>query len=98
MGAPRKLQQVRACRGVLGELVVGAHGACPSIEPGKNQRALARRSSEMPRLLAELQLLCDEGERGLGHLTPTVINRQGMPATLHFTDLRDRGIALLEFV
>ncbi len=37
---------------------------------------LMRRTSEMLRLLADLQLLRDEGERGLSHFTPSVVNNQ----------------------
>src|SRR5713101_5246853 len=49
----------------------------------------------MPRLLAFLKLLRDERERGLGYVTPPVVNRQGMPAVVYFTDLRHAGILLL---
>jgi len=37
---------------------------------------LARRSSDMPRLLAFLKLLRDERECGLGHFSPSVVNHQ----------------------
>ena len=59
---------------------------------------LARRLSEMPRLLAFLKLLRDERERGLGHFTPSVVNRQGMPAVGYFADLGHAGILLLLLV
>src|SRR3989442_15356328 len=49
-------------------------------------------------LLADRELLRDEGERGLGHFTPPVVNGQGMPATGYFADLRDRGIVLLSLI
>ena len=63
--------------------------------------AFASRMEETPpglSLLTDLQLLGDEGERGLGHVTPSVVNRQGMPAIGDFADLRDRGIVLLSLV
>src|SRR2546421_7295602 len=59
---------------------------------------LARRSSDMLRLLADLQLLRDEGERGLGHFTPPVVNYQGMSAIGHLVNFRDGGILLLLLV
>ncbi len=41
------------------------------------QRALlSKNGNDMPRLLAFLKLLRDEGERGLGHFTPSVVNGQ----------------------
>src|SRR5438105_9944645 len=46
-------------------------------------------------LLALSKMLCDEGERGLGHLTPPVVNDQGMPAVGHLVNFRDGGILLL---
>ena len=52
----------------------------------------------MPRLLADLQLLRDEGERGLGHVTPPMVDSQRMPAVGHLAELRDRGIVLLQLV
>src|SRR5258707_6710242 len=52
----------------------------------------------MPRLLADLHLLRDEGERDLGHVTPPMVNGQGVPATRDFAELRDRGIVLLQLV
>src|SRR2546421_7472606 len=61
----------------------------------QHQRALARRTSEMLRLLADLELLRDEGERGLGHFTPPVVNDQGMPAVGHLVNFRDGRILLL---
>ena len=48
--------------------------------------------SDMPRLLAYLKLLRDERERGLGHVTPSVVNGQGMPAVGHLVKLRHAGI------
>ena len=47
---------------------------------GPESAKLARRSSDMLVLLADLQLLRDEGERGLGHFTPPVVDDQGMSA------------------
>src|SRR5258707_9191642 len=52
----------------------------------------------MPRLLADRELLGDEGERDLGHVTPPMVNGQGVPATRDFAELRDRGIVLLQLV
>src|SRR5260370_9397390 len=54
--------------------------------------------SKCVRLLADLQLLRNEGERGLGHFTPAVVNGQGMPATRYFMDLSHAGILLLLLV
>jgi hypothetical protein len=72
--------------------------ACSSVEPSKNQRHSRRRSSEMPQLLALLKLLRNEGERDLSHVTPAVVNDQGVPATGYFAELRDRWIVLLQLV
>ena len=49
----------------------------------------------MLRLLADLQLLRDEGERGLGHFPPPVVNDQRMSAIGHLVNFRDGGILLL---
>src|SRR5947199_10448473 len=49
----------------------------------------------MPRLLVLLKLLGDERERGLGHITPSMVNCQGVPAAGYFTDLSHAGILLL---
>ena len=49
-------------------------------------------------LLAGLQLLRDEGERSLSHLTPSVVNGQGVPAIRHFVELGDFGVVLLQLV
>src|SRR5437868_13301156 len=65
---------------------------------GPESAKLARRSSDTLRLLADLELLRDEGERGLGHFTPPVVNDQGMSAIGHLVDLRDGGILLLLLV
>src|SRR5713101_1780223 len=70
----------------------------PVHTQGPESAKLARRSSDMLRLLADLQLLRDEGERGLGHLTPPVVDDQGMPAVGHLADFRDGGIFLLLLV
>src|SRR6266581_3764818 len=59
---------------------------------------LTRRSSDMLVLLADLQLLRDEGERGLGHFSPPVVDDQGMPSVGHLADFRDGGIFLLLLV
>jgi hypothetical protein len=64
----------------------------------KNQRHSRLRSSERLRLLADRELLGDEGERDLGHVMPPVVNDQGVPATSYFAELRDRGIVLLQLV
>src|SRR6266436_205129 len=63
-----------------------------------NSRVRPLELTSNDRLLADLQLLGDEGECGLGHLTPAVVNRQGMPATGYFAELRDGGIVLLQLV
>src|SRR5712692_1806021 len=70
----------------------------PVHTQGPESAKLARRSSDMLRLLADLQLLRDEGERGLGHFTPPVVDDQGMPAVGHLADFRDGGIFLLLLV
>src|SRR5438067_12954888 len=58
----------------------------------------AEQARDMPRLRAFLKLLRDERERDLGHFTPSVVNRQGMPAIGYFTDLGHAGILLLLLV
>src|SRR5216683_4472455 len=57
-----------------------------------------RRSSERPRLLADRELLCDEGEGNLSHITPPMVNDQGMSSIGDCAELGDRGIVLLQLV
>src|SRR5258708_5748051 len=57
-----------------------------------------RRSSEMPRLLADRELLCDEGEGNLSHITPPMVNDQGMSSIGDCAELGDGGIVLLQLV
>lgn len=46
----------------------------PVHTQGPEAAKLARRSRGILRLLADLQLLCDEGERDLSHLRPPVVD------------------------
>src|SRR5260370_19025606 len=57
-----------------------------------------RRSSEMPRFLADRELLCDEGEGNLSHITPPMVNDQGMSSIGDCAELGDGGILLLQMV
>src|SRR5438128_877073 len=57
-----------------------------------------RRSSEMPRLLADRELLGDEGEGDLSYITPPMVNDQGMSSIGDCAELGDRGIVLLQLV
>src|SRR5258708_20870157 len=57
-----------------------------------------RRSSEMPRFLADRELLCDEGEGNLSHITPPMVNDQGMSSIGDCAELGDGGIVLLQLV
>src|SRR5258708_33326128 len=72
--------------------------ACSSVEPGKNQRHSRRRSSERPRLLADRELLCDEGEGNLSHITPPMVNDQGMSSIGDCAELGDGGVVLVPLV
>src|SRR5260370_38726072 len=72
--------------------------ACSSVEPSKNQRHSRRRSSERPRLLDDRELLCDEGEGNLSHITPPMVNDQGMSSIGDCAELGDGGIVLLHLV
>src|SRR6266849_10661570 len=65
---------------------------------GPESAKLARRSRGILRRLADRELLRDEGERGLGHFTPPVVNDQGMSAIGHLVNFRDGGILLLLLV
>src|SRR5258708_29331928 len=76
----------------------GPGGPVHSYGKRRESAKLARRSSDMLRLLPDRELLRDEGERGLGHFTPPVVDDQGMPAIGEFVDLRDGGILLLLLV
>src|SRR5260221_12527143 len=55
-----------------------------------------RRSSERPRLLADRELLCDKGEGNLSHITPPMVNDQGMSSIGDCAELGDGGIVLLQ--
>src|SRR5258708_32175333 len=55
-----------------------------------------RRSSEMPRFLADRELLCDEGEGNLSHITPPMVNDQGMSSIGDCAELGDGGVVLLQ--
>src|SRR5260221_742188 len=57
-----------------------------------------RRSSEMPRFLADRELLCDEGEGNLSHITPPMVNDQGMSSIGDCAELGDGGIVVLQLV
>src|SRR5258707_9379766 len=57
-----------------------------------------RRSSERPRFLADRELLCDEGEGNLSHITPPMVNDQGMSSIGDCAELGDGGIVLLQLV
>src|SRR5258708_17093629 len=72
--------------------------ACSSVEPGKNQRHSRRRSSEMPRLLADRELLGDESEGDLSYITPPMVNDQGMSSIGDCAELGDGGVLLLQLV
>src|SRR5260370_38611268 len=72
--------------------------AYSSVEPSKNQRHSRRRSSESLRLLADRELLCDEGEGNLSHIAPPMVNDQGMSSIGDCAELGDRGIVLLQLV
>ena len=50
------------------------------------------------RLLAVRYILCNEGERGFGHFTPSMVNGQRMPTPRDFSKLGDRGIVFLQLV
>src|SRR6266516_1552337 len=50
------------------------------------------------RLLSFLKMLRYKVERGLGHFTPSMINRQGVPSVGFFMDLSHTGILLLLLV
>ena len=49
-------------------------------------------------LLAHQDLVGDEGERDLGHLTPSMVNDQGVPAIGDFAELSNSRIVLLQLV
>src|SRR5260370_22747742 len=57
-----------------------------------------RRSSEMPRFLADRELLCDEGEGNLSHITPPMDNDQGMSSIGDCAELGDGGLVVLQLV
>src|SRR5260370_27078347 len=54
-----------------------------------------RRSSERPRFLADRELLCDEGEGNLSHITPPMVNDQGMSSIGDCAELGDGGVVFL---